>query len=206
MKGPGEEVVETNIKETPGLAEMIDEKQQAPESVPSDKKDDNVSEAGTKKRRASNRHYDSTDRGRSRYYRQPRQGKDFDTIVDEFLNAKKPRNVAEGSASRGRSVSPGSRRSPRRQSPGGKRYRGRRERRRRSEERRNVRKRQRCRDYDGRFLFMFSDNGLFICSTSRYLQLPLQFILSGTNLRKSSITCYLFVYWKDDSLWFVENF
>lgn len=122
-----------------------------------EKKESNIADEFSKKRRGSNRNHDSfAARGHTRSHRYVRKEKDFDTIVDEFLNAKKPRNDLEGNGARGRSMSPGSRRSPRRQSPGGRRYRSRRDRRRRSEERRNSRKKQRCRDYEGR---------LAICNT-----------------------------------------
>lgn len=88
-------------------------------------------------------------RGHSRYNRHSRREKDFETSVEEFLNAKKPRNDAERSVRLGRSTSPSSRRSPRRTSPSARRYRSRRERRKRSEDRRGSRRRARCRDYDG---------------------------------------------------------
>ena len=139
---------EVTIDEAVSHIDGVEEVQKVTE--PADKKDLAVNEEGNKKRRVSHRNIDaSTDRGHSRSHRHSRRDKDFDTIVDEFLNPKKPRNESEGNGPQGRSVSPGSRRSPRRQSPGGRKYRSRRERRRRSEERRISRKRQRCRDYDG---------------------------------------------------------
>ena len=133
--------------------EGVPEMQKLPEVVPVEKKDNFVNEDTNKKKRISYRNNDaSSDRGHTRQHRHSRRDKNFDTIVDEFLNPKKPRNEAEGNALLGRSVSPGARRSPRRQSPGGgRRYRSRKERRRRSEERRSSRKKQRCRDYDGTY-------------------------------------------------------
>lgn len=138
------------IEEAPIHSEGVEEVPRTTEAVPADKKDLVINEEGNKKRRFSHKSNDSsTDRLHSRSHRHSRKDKDLNTMVDEFLNPKKPKNELEGNVPQVRSVSPGSRRSPRRQSPGGRRYRSRRERRRRSEERRSSRKRQRCRDYDG---------------------------------------------------------
>ena len=145
--------VEVPIEEAPIQSEGVEEIPKTAEGVPADKKDLVINEEGNKKRRFSHKNNDtSTDRVYSRSHRHSRKDKDLSTMVDEFLNPKKPKNEVEGNGPQVRSMSPGSRRSPRRQSPGGRRYRSRRDRRRRSEERRSSRKRQRCRDYDGALL------------------------------------------------------
>jgi len=150
-----EDIASRNIPEVIAEDERIQDDgvpgvQKLPEVVPVDKKDSFINEDTNKKKRMSYKNSDaSSDRGHTRQHRHSRKDKNFDTIVDEFLNPKKPRSESEGNAILGRSASPGARRSPRRQSPGGgRRYRSRKERRRRSEERRSSRKKQRCRDYD----------------------------------------------------------
>ncbi|XP_065058188.1 RNA-binding protein 27-like [Rhopilema esculentum] len=113
------------------------------------KEKENLPEDGSKKGIVDFKDND-LERGHVRSHRNWRREKDFESSVDEFLNAKKPKSDWERSGSRGqvgRSISPNTRRSPRRQSPG-RRHRSRRDRRRKSEERRSLRKRARCRDYD----------------------------------------------------------
>ena len=115
------------------------------------KEKENLPEDGSKKVIVETKDND-LERAHARSRRNWRREKDFESSVDEFLNAKKPKNDWERSGSRGqvgRSISPNTRRSPRRQSPG-RRHRSRRDRRRKSEERRSLRKRARCRDYDGK--------------------------------------------------------